>query len=239
MKETRWIVLLAALVAALATARLGLWQLDRAAQKTALQDAAAGQGRLPVLGAADLAVDEPGARQQVQRRALLHGQWLADASVYLDNRSQDGRAGFHLVTPLLLDDGRVLPVQRGWLPRDAADRTRIAPYQTPAGRVAVQGRLVASVSRNFQLGGDGSGPIRQNLDPAQLARDLRKPLLPLALVEDATPFNATDGLGRHWPPPASDVHKHHGYAFQWFALSALVIALYVWFQLIRPRRRAV
>jgi surfeit locus 1 family protein len=33
------------------------------------------------------------------------------------------------------------------------------------------------------------------------------------------------------------VHKHYGYAFQWFALSALTCGLYAWFQLIRPRRR--
>ena len=38
--------------------------------------------------------------------------------------------------------------------------------------------------------------------------------------------------------PAADVHKHYGYAFQWFALCALIVGLYVWFQLIRPRRRA-
>jgi surfeit locus 1 family protein len=38
--------------------------------------------------------------------------------------------------------------------------------------------------------------------------------------------------------PASDVHKHYGYAAQWFGLSALVITLYAWFQLIRPRRAA-
>ena len=35
---------------------------------------------------------------------------------------------------------------------------------------------------------------------------------------------------------AAGVHKHYGYAFQWFALSALILGLYVWFQLIRPRR---
>jgi surfeit locus 1 family protein len=32
------------------------------------------------------------------------------------------------------------------------------------------------------------------------------------------------------------VQKHYGYAFQWFALSALIIGLYAWFQLPRPRR---
>lgn len=45
----------------------------------------------------------------------------------------------------------------------------------------------------------------------------------------------TDGLQRDWPQPAADVHKHYGYAFQWFALSALTLILYVWFQIIRPR----
>jgi len=46
-----------------------------------------------------------------------------------------------------------------------------------------------------------------------------------------------DGLLRHWPAPAFDVHKHYGYAFQWFALAALITGLYVWFQLVRPRLR--
>jgi surfeit locus 1 family protein len=31
------------------------------------------------------------------------------------------------------------------------------------------------------------------------------------------------------------VHKHYGYAFQWFALALLVIGLYVWFQVLQPR----
>jgi surfeit locus 1 family protein len=57
-------------------------------------------------------------------------------------------------------------------------------------------------------------------------------------VQDASPEGG-DGLLRQWPHPAVDVHKHYGYAFQWFALCALMAGLYVWFQLIRPwlRRR--
>ena len=43
---------------------------------------------------------------------------------------------------------------------------------------------------------------------------------------------------RQWPRPAADVHKHYGYAFQWFGLCALIAILYVWFQFIQPRRRA-
>ena len=54
------------------------------------------------------------------------------------------------------------------------------------------------------------------------------------LVQDDGPV---DGLRRQWPPPAVDTHKHYGYAFQWFALCALILILYVWFQLVRPRLR--
>ena len=42
-------------------------------------------------------------------------------------------------------------------------------------------------------------------------------------------------VAREWPRPAVDVQKHYGYAFQWFALGALMAGLYVWFQLVRPR----
>jgi surfeit locus 1 family protein len=47
----------------------------------------------------------------------------------------------------------------------------------------------------------------------------------------------SDGLLRHWPAPDLGLHKHYGYAFQWFALCALILILYVWFQLVRPRLR--
>lgn len=230
------LLLLATVVSIAGTARLGWWQLDRAAQKTALQAARDAQARLPALSAADLAREPAAAEAQWQRRAVVEGTWLAEATVYLDNRPMQGRVGFIVVTPLLLDDGQAVLVQRGWLPRHSAERTRIAPYATAAGRVAVMGHIAPSVSRLYQLGAAASGPIRQNLEVADYAREIRLALLPLVVVEDdAGPVS--DGLSRQWPPPASDVAKHHGYAFQWFGLSALAASLYVWFQLIRPRRR--
>ncbi len=51
------------------------------------------------------------------------------------------------------------------------------------------------------------------------------------------PAAANDELLRDWPAPDLGLQKHYGYAFQWFALAALILCLYVWFQLIRPRRQ--
>ena len=47
-----------------------------------------------------------------------------------------------------------------------------------------------------------------------------------------------DGLSRDWPRIGYDTHKHYGYALQWFGLCALTAILYVWFQIIVPRRRS-
>jgi surfeit locus 1 family protein len=55
-------------------------------------------------------------------------------------------------------------------------------------------------------------------------------------VQEDGPKPPQDGLLRQWPEPAADVQKHYGYAFQWFALCALILGLYVWFQIVRPRR---
>lgn len=232
MTARRWVVLVAALVMAALTARLGWWQLDRAGQKLALQAAIDAQAAQPALATADV-----GDGEQLHRRVALRGRWLPQHTVWLDNRPMDGRAGFFVVTPLqLAGRGEVILVQRGWLPRDAADRSRLPPLPTASGDVTVLGRLAASPSRLYELGGGDTGPIRQNLDPAALAAQTGLKLLPLTVVQ--TESDATDDtLLRHWAAPDFGLHKHYGYAFQWFALCALILGLYVWFQLIRPRLR--
>ncbi|MEX1167918.1 MAG: SURF1 family protein, partial [Hydrogenophaga sp.] len=42
---------------------------------------------------------------------------------------------------------------------------------------------------------------------------------------------------RDWPRFAAGVQKNYGYAFQWFAMCATVALLYLWFQIISPRRK--
>lgn len=231
MTVRRWLWLGAALLGAALTARLGIWQLDRAAQKLALQAAVEAQAALPPLTGGEL-----GQGEVLHRRVVLRGSWLPERTVWLDNRPMDGRAGFYVVTPLRLA-GRSdsVLVQRGWVPRDPADRTRLPPLPTPAGEVEVVGRLAASPSRLYELGAGEAGPIRQNLDPAAFAAESGLALLPVTVVQTA----GTDegGLLRHWPAPDLGLQKHYGYAFQWFALCALILALYVWFQHLRPRLR--
>jgi surfeit locus 1 family protein len=241
----------AALVAAVLTARLGVWQLDRARQKLELQSRIEGRSALAPLAAAALARGAGDAAEQQYRRITLRGRWLADRTVYLDNRQMNGRVGFYVLTPLLLAPGDAVLVQRGWVPRNAQDRSALLPVTTPDGEWQVSGRIAPPPSKLYELGAADGGRIRQNLDLDAFAREVGVALRPLSLqqTEAARPLataaedsaspstSASDGLLRQWPAVAVDVGKHHGYAFQWFALSALITGLYVWFQLIQPRRR--
>lgn len=239
--EPTWrklVVVLATLATVALATRLGFWQLDRVAQKLALQATLESRGSAPPLGAGELARDASAVPEQVSRRVRLAGEWVADRTVFLDNRQMRGKVGFFVVTPLRLEGrGDSVLVQRGWAPRNFEQRALLPPVVTPAGRVEVSGRIAASPSRLLQLDPAASGPIRQNLDLASFARETGLALLPLAVIEDEASGPSRDGLDRHWPPPATDVQKHYGYAFQWFAIAAVVVVLYAWFRIVRPRQR--
>lgn len=237
MKMRSVVVLLAALLSAALTARLGFWQLDRAAQKLALESMIESRSAMPPLPAGALATAPDAAAGQHFRLIRLRGRWMADRTVWLDNRQMDGRPGFFVITPLWLGPGDAVLVQRGWAPRNAADRTRLPPLATPEGWVEVEGRVAPPPARLFQFGPGESGVIRQNLDLASEAGALGVRLRPLSVQQTAQPAGGDDGLLRRWPAPAVDVSKHYGYAFQWFALCALITGLYVWFRIVRPRLR--
>lgn len=238
-RAARWrsaVVLIAAVAGVALTARLGLWQLDRAAQKQALQRTLDERSVLPPLAPSELAETAAVAAGQFQRRIELRGRWIESGTVFLENRQMNGRTGFDVVTPLQPEvPGGAVLVQRGWYPRDLMDRTRLPVVASEPGIVTVVGRIAPPPGRLYEFAGAASGPIRQNLDVAEFSRELARPLRPLSVVQEQ-PSGPSDVLMRQWPQPGAGVARHHGYAFQWFALSALLTGLYVWFQIIRPRR---
>ena len=232
------VVAVATLLGVVLTANLGAWQLRRAAQKVALQDAIESRAQLPALTDAELARTPEQAEPQHYRPVHLRGRWVADRTVYLENRQMHARVGFYVVTPLqLADRPEAVLVQRGWVPRDLRDRTLLPAVATPSGDVVVQGFIAPPPARLYELGAAATGPIRQNLDLDAFKVESGLGLAPLSVQQSDSAGTAGDGLLREWPRSAVDVQKHYGYAFQWFALGALMAGLYVWFQLVRPRLR--
>lgn len=226
-----WLLTLAAALVAGTTFSLGQWQLRRAAQKEAIQAAIDAKKVLPALDGRALAAIKNIA-DEFYRPVDLQGVWQASQTVYLDNRPMNGRAGFWVLTPLVLQgSGQVIVVQRGWAPRDFSDRTRLPEVLTPTGLVSVQGLIAPPPSKLYEFKGVESGPIRQNLDLNAFRRETGLPLLDASLHQTGP---ASEGLLREWAPPNLGVDKHYGYAFQWFGLCTLVLGLYAWFQIFIP-----
>ncbi len=225
----RWVVVAAAVAGVLTTASLGQWQLSRAAAKEALQAARDGQASRAVL-------DVAAVRSASSLEALLHrpvslrGTWVPERTVYLDNRQMNARVGFFVITPLMLDGGGAILVQRGWVPRNFEQRAAVPHIDTPAGTVDVQGRMAPPPSKLYEPGPAGTGAIRQNLDLAGFAAETGLPLLSTTVLQTGA---ASGGLLREWPAVNLGVEKHYGYAFQWFGLSALIAGLTLWFQFFR------
>lgn len=232
------------------TVGLGVWQLSRADQKVRAHQEMVGRQALPPWTEADWPCQ---GRADVDslpqyRPVALRGHWLPGRTVFLENRPMDGASGFVVVTPLRLVggacDGRLILVQRGWVPRDPADRLRLPELATSQAEVVVPGRVLGAVSQVYALGQeDGAAPahgpvIRQNADLVFWAHWLgQAPVAGAVLQMQAeVPAPAVDILRRHWPVPGSGKDKHLAYAAQWFALAAGIVGLTVWFQLLRSTR---
>jgi surfeit locus 1 family protein len=204
-----WIVTLSALAMAVLTFSLGMWQLDRAAQKEKIS-----------------------LERRDAQPISLSGRWLVDQTLYIDNRQMNAKQGFFVVTPLAISDKEYVLVERGWIARDFMDRKKLQPIQTPAGDVTISARRLPDPALPAVLADNAASehPIVQFINLQSLDRSLAN-LTYKGYVQQLG--RASEGLKRDWYEPASGVEKHYGYAFQWFALCALLVGLYIWFQWIK------
>lgn len=224
------LVTLASTLAWCATMSMGLWQVSRAHEKQALQVALSAQSALAPLDGSALRAASQHPMAVLHHKARVRGTWISGTTLFLDNRPMRGRVGFLVLGALALDGGGVVLVQRGWIPRDFEDRTRLPFVDTPAAAVVIDGRMALPPSALFQLGASAGGAIRQNLDLVQFRKESGLPLMDITLQQTDAP---SEGLLREWPPINMGVEKNWGYAFQWFGMSAVIVVMYVWFQIVR------
>lgn len=231
----RVLIAIAALAGLVLTTSLGFWQWDRGHQRSALQQAIEAQAHTAAVGARELLAVPGGDTHLVHRPVVLTGEWLPDRTIYLDNRQMNGIPGFYVVTPLRITGSQaVVLVQRGWVQRNFESRTSLPAIQTPTGTVEVRGLLAPPPAKLYAFSTEETGPIRQNLDLGAFRLETGLPLLALSVQQTGAP---SEGLLRQWPEAGNGADRNYGYAFQWWAMAGLIAILYVWFQLVVPRRQ--
>ena len=202
---------------------LGFWQLDRAAGKeTALMRFEA--ARATVLDATALG------RGPVEfARVVLGGRYDPVHQFLQDNRTHQGRSGYHVLTPFRTSSHGAVLVNRGWVPA-SPDRSSLPEITAPRGTVRLQGMVRLAREDLFVLGDTGySAPgwprVVQRVELDAMQRALGYPLAGWLVALDPA---APNGYVREWKAaPGLTADRHRGYAFQWFALAAALFAIWV------------
>ncbi len=229
----RWIALLVfALVVAGVCIRLGIWQLDRLEQRRAL-NANVERG----LAAEPAPIDEvlpPSDPTQdldalAYRRVTADGTFDPQHELLLFGRALDGRPGHHVLTPLTLEDGRALVVDRGWVPYEL-DTPPVEEAGPPEGSVSVTGFLLPSTEdpeAEVERSADGRLLAVTALDIETIGGALPAPAVPLVVqLQEVRPTSGRE-LPRIVPPPEPSEGPHLSYAIQWFTFATIALVGYV------------
>ena len=199
---------------------LAFWQLRRHDERVTFNDSVRARS-LDAPRSVDQLLARDGDPRNLEWYLLAAtGTYLPGEDLLLVNLSQDGRAGVDPVGALQLDDGRVLLVNRGFIPL-----SEVVPAP-PTGRIELLGRVRAPQERRRgELSDPAEGELReiQRIDPSRLASQLPGPVLPFYV--DLLQSNPPDSpvLSRIAEPELT-LGPHLSYVVQWFIFSACAVA---------------
>jgi surfeit locus 1 family protein len=210
--RARWWALAAAAVACAAGIALGNWQARRADEKRGLGERLEIALKFPAIEIPTAPLD---AKAYVLKRVAARGRFVAEHTVYLQNKIRRGRVGYEVLTPLRLSNSELhVLVNRGW--------TEAPQAPAPSGEVRIEGIALERLPRVLQLKENTAGRLRQTLDIGEFAAERGLRLQPIIVEQHS---DTGDGLARDWPRPDAGIEKHQGYALQWYSLAALAVAL--------------
>ncbi len=207
--------------------RLGFWQLDRAAEKTALLEAfGAGDTQPLSVKDSDALADLPR-----YRRVRIGGRILERPWLLLENRFLEDRPGFDLLLLLQPEQGPLLVLNQGWVAQPP-DRSAMERWISSAQWQEVTGRVDRFPRPGVVLGTPFQGqpldtPVWRSpyMDAESLQQRLAQQVASVLLLMDQPLY---PDARPHWSPATMPPEKHRGYALQWFSMAAVLAAIGLW-----------
>ena len=199
---------------------LGLWQLSRRAEAlTEMSKVETNYAAEPIPLTDALGDLDSFSESQKWLPVVMTGTYLRDDELIVRNRPLKINPGFEVLTPLLLSDGSVFIVNRGWLPTgETADAPTSVPV-APSGEVTVVARLKAGEPLLAGRSATGNQIATINLEDVAGRLDLPTYTGAYGLMasEDPAPDERPVAVTR----PIRDEGPHLSYAFQWFVFAVM------------------
>ena len=238
--SVRWTAYVAvAIVFAIACAFLSNWQFTRnAARAEQLALVAQNYDAEPVPLAEVIAPGASLAAEDEWSPVTLEGEYLADEQILARNRPHGGTAAFEVLVPFLNDGGRVLLIDRGWVPPGEDQPLPDEIPAPPEGRVTVIARLrpAEQLPASGRSAPEGQVPsinpeLVADMVSPEVGADLEQSAYGVMVSEDPAPAARPAAFAA----PSEDPGPHLSYAIQWilFAIMGFVFIGYV----IRTERR--
>lgn len=216
---------LAMLLAVALCIRLGLWQQHKAEIKQVLQAQLDQRQREAPVALPENIVDPEAWRY---RRVKVSGRYETHYQILLDNQVEQEVAGYHVVTPLQLENGTRVLINRGWVAAPA-NHAALPQVATPSGMQAVEGTIWLPSDKFFTLAPPPAGqhwqPVWQNMDMKRYAQAVPFAVQPFVIRLDAA--SSAGGFVRNWPRPAERIEMHISYAYQWFGFALTFVVIYL------------
>ncbi|KTD75519.1 SURF1 family protein [Legionella waltersii] len=206
----------------LAFSELGFWQIHRAHEKQQMiitQENMLQQK--PVVWGSDR--DLPKQYQSVQ----ITGSYLPQLFL-LDNQHHQHQFGYQVISPLLLQNGGVVLIDRGWVPGDVS-RKNFPQVEIPKDSQRVEGIAYFPSKKQWVLGAgiENKGShlyILELLDAKIVKQVLQKKVYPFIIRLNR---NAPYGFIREWKIVSMPPERHIAYAVQWFAMALVILILFI------------
>ncbi len=215
---------LAAILAVTLCIRLAFWQLDRAEEKTALLMLWKTAAAAPLTGS-----DADELPRYTRINAV--GRLDAERHILLDNQIRNNHTGVHVFSLFEpADSDQIYLVNRGWQPWQRHSG-RWPEFDTPDGEIVVTGRINEAPQPGVRLG--QADPLDAENWP-NLMTYLEIDLIENALNQSVAskiilldPNHAAHLSGDEWTLISMGPERHRAYAFQWAAMAAALMVIWL------------
>ncbi len=207
---------------------LGFWQLRRLEERRTTNAVGESRFESEPTSLEDLIIAAGDDIDSLEfRRVQLTGEYQPEHEVLIRSQVHQGVAGFHVITPLLTEDGRAVLVNRGWVPL-GLDQVPVAEALPPEGQVTVEG-WVRPTQHRPALGPEDPGEGRlermSRVDIDRIGDQVPFDLEPVYVVLLGDQMEGQPLVTA--APSFDDEGSHLAYAIQWFGFTLIGIFGYL------------